>query len=104
MDPWIDIRRKARECHKAALADSGGDRRARALVDAALKIDDLEIRYYEPGSIVSPGVLGFLDRSSLLVNIATKQAPCDEVVVIAHEIGHFRLHQDPTTENHGASC
>lgn len=98
MDAWVDIRRKAQACHEAALAAANGDRRARALVDAALAIDDLELRYYEPGSIVSEGVFGFLDRSSKLVNIAKNQDPPDEVVVIGHEIGHFKLHQDPTSE------
>jgi superfamily I DNA/RNA helicase len=98
MDAWIDIRRKARECHEAAFAAAKGDRRARALADAALALDDLEIRYYEPGSIVNEGVFGFLDRASLLVNIARHQDPPDEVVVIGHEIGHFKLHQDPTSE------
>lgn len=98
MDAWIDIRRKARACHKAALQRSSDDRRARPLIEAALTLDDLEIRYYEPGSIVSAGVLGFLDRPSRLVNIAKHQNPRDEVVVIAHEIGHFKVHQDPTSE------
>lgn len=98
MDAWIDIRRKAQACHEAALAKTNGDRRARQLVEAALQVDDLEIRYYEPGSIVNKGVFGFLDRPSRLVNIASDQTPADEVVVLAHEIGHFQLHQDPATE------
>src|SRR4051812_14423066 len=98
MDAWVDIRRKAQVCHEAVLAATKGDRRARALVNAALAIDDLELRYYEPGSIVNEGVFGFLDRSSKLVNIAKHQDPPDEVVVIGHEVGHFKLHQDPTSE------
>lgn len=98
MDTWIDIRRKAQACHEAALAATNGDRRARPLVNAALQLDDLEVRYYEPGSIVNEGVFGFLDRPSKLVNIASHQEPHDEVVVIGHEIGHFKLHQDPTSE------
>ncbi len=98
MDTWIDVRREARACHRAALLRSKGDRRARTLVEAALAADDLELRYYEPGSIVNVGVLGFLDRQSLLVNVAKRQTPLDEVVVIAHEIGHLKLHQDPMNE------
>jgi superfamily I DNA/RNA helicase/Zn-dependent peptidase ImmA (M78 family) len=98
MDAWTDIRRKARACHSEALVRSNGDRRARPLVNAALGLNDLELRYYEPGSIVNAGVLGFLDRSSRLVNIAKHQDSGDEVVVIAHEIGHFKLHQDPSSE------
>ena len=98
MDAWIDIRRKARECHQAALAESGGDRCALPLVMAALKLEDLEIRHYEPGSIVNEGVLGFLDRESMLVNIARQANECDEVVVIGHELGHYKLHKDPMNE------
>ena len=49
------------------------------LVMAALKLEDLEIRRYEPGSIVNKGVLGFLDRESMIVNIAIQENECDEV-------------------------
>lgn len=98
MDTWIDIRRKARACHRAALNETRGDRRGRAMVDAALGIDDLEIRYYEPGRVFKNAVLGSLDRSSRLVSVARNQDPRDELVVIAHEIGHFKLHHDPSNE------
>ncbi|MGB9408102.1 MAG: UvrD-helicase domain-containing protein, partial [Terracidiphilus sp.] len=33
-----------------------------------------------------------------LVNVAKNQDPADELVVIAHEIGHFQLHHDPHNE------
>ncbi|HUO88165.1 MAG TPA: UvrD-helicase domain-containing protein [Rhizomicrobium sp.] len=98
MDAWIDIRRKARACHQEALKASQGDRRAKALIAAALCNDDLEVRHYEPGSIVNKGVLGFLNRSARLVNVAKYQDPAEEQVVIAHEIGHYRLHRDPHNE------
>jgi hypothetical protein len=98
VDAWIDIRRKARACHDEALKSSKGDRRAVKLVAAALHNDDLELRQYEPGSIVSAGVLGFLNRAARLVNVAKHQDPADELVVIAHEIGHYRLHRDPQNE------
>ena len=98
MDSWIDVRRKARACHSAARATSNGDRQASALIKAALEKDDLEIRHYDPGTVFSVGVLGSLDRASLLVNVARQQEKCDEVVVIAHEIGHFHLHTDPKSE------
>jgi superfamily I DNA/RNA helicase len=94
MDAWIEIRRKARTCHEEALAKANGDRRASALIRAALAGDGLELRYLDFG----PGTLGSLDRSARLVNVAKHQAPADEAVVIAHEIGHFRLHRDPHSE------
>jgi DNA helicase II / ATP-dependent DNA helicase PcrA len=94
MDAWVDIRRKARACHEQALATAKGDHRAASIIAAALKNDDLEIRPHD----FAPGVLGSLDRSSRLVNIAKNQDPLGELVVIAHEIGHFRLHHDAHNE------
>lgn len=94
MDSWSDVRRKARECHGHALQQSGGDRSAASLIVAALSINDLELRYIDLGK----GTLGSLDRSSLLVNVSPGQKPIDEHVVIAHEIGHFHLHNDPHSE------
>ena len=94
MDAWIEIRRKARTCHEQALFDAKGDRRASALIKAALEKDELEVRYLD----FSPGILGSLDRSARLVNVAKGQDPADELVVIAHEIGHFHLHHDPHNE------
>ncbi len=94
MEPWIDIRRKARACHKEALANANGDRRASALVKAALELNDLEVRRIEFG----PGTLGSLDRSARLVNVAKNQDAVDELLVIVHEIGHFKLHNDPSSE------
>ncbi|ANL68571.1 DNA helicase UvrD-like protein (plasmid) [Rhizobium phaseoli] len=94
MDSWSDVRRKARECHRQALERSGGDRRATAIIGAALENDDLEKRYIDLGA----GTLGSLDRLSCIVNISPGQDPVDERVVIGHEIGHFRLHNDPHSE------
>lgn len=98
MDAWIDIRRKARACHQAALSHTNGDRTAKALIDAAIKADDLKIRYVEEGKTFGPGVYGLLERANGLVNVLKGQNPEDEAVVIAHEIGHFHLHRDSTQE------
>lgn len=98
MDAWLDIRRKARECHHNALLVAKGDRRANKIIAAALSIDDLQVEYYEPGTIVGKHVFGFLERASRLVHVALHQNPADEAVVIVHEIGHFKLHRDPTNE------
>ncbi len=94
MDSWSDVRRKARECHLQALESSGGDRSAVAIITAALENDDLDKRYIDLGA----RTLGSLDRLSCIVNISPGQDPIDERVVIAHEIGHFRLHNDPHSE------
>ena len=97
MDAWRDIRLKARECHRQALLKSK-DRKACKLIAAALEPDDLQVDHYEPGSVVSKGVYGFLDRESKMINVASGQSTENEAVVIAHELGHFKLHRDPRNE------
>ncbi len=94
METWADIRRKARACHEEALATAQGDRRAANLIAAALKNDSLEVRPYA----FAPGILGSFDRSARLVNVAKNLDPVEQRLVIAHEIGHFRLHRDPHNE------
>lgn len=98
MDTWTDIRRKARACHEVALKASRGDRRASAIIAAALQNDDLELRRFETGTVFSDGVVGSLDRNSSLVNVAINPDSRVEHVVIAHEIGHYHLHRDPMNE------
>lgn len=98
MDAWGDIRLKARTCHGLALTAAKGDRRGPALLAAALETNDLEISFYDEGEKAGPGVLGFLERSSLMVNIARGQNADDELVVTAHEFGHFILHTDASSE------
>jgi superfamily I DNA/RNA helicase len=98
MDAWADIRLKARESHAKALAAAQGARDAKSLIAAGLTQNDLELRRYEPGTLVGEHVFGWLDRPNLMVNIAGGQDEVDEAVVIAHEIGHFELHMDPRSE------
>src|ERR1035437_5209837 len=98
MDTWIEIRRKARECHAEALETSNGDRRAKAIVDAAITNLNLKVRHYALGTTFGEGVFGSLERDAQLVNVASGQSSADEQVVMAHEIGHFNLHTDPINE------
>lgn len=98
MDAWRDIRLAARALHEKALERTSGDRRAPALLSAALSIGDLVTRYFEPGTRAGEGVLGFLDRPAFIVHLATGQSSEDEAVVAAHEIGHFELHRDPRSD------
>src|SRR5579871_1006775 len=98
MDAWRDIRLKARECHRQALLESKGARKAQALLVAALEDEDLQLTHYAPGTVVSKGVYGFLDRPSKIINVASGQSPENEAVVTAHELGHYKLHRDPRNE------
>lgn len=94
MDTWVDIRRKAWKCHESALATAKGDRRASQIIAGALQNDDLELRRIN----FANGLLGSLDRHSLLINVTTGLSTVDEAVIVAHEIGHFHLHHDPYNE------
>jgi superfamily I DNA/RNA helicase len=73
-------------------------RTPKALISAALKLEDLQLDRYEPGTKAGPGVFGFLDREGMIVNVASGQSAEDEAVVIAHELGHYYLHRDPRHE------
>jgi superfamily I DNA/RNA helicase len=95
MDAWSDIRLAARDCHAAAFAKTNGDLSARNLVDAMVALNDLEIVEFDPGTRGGENVLGFFERGPGIVHIARGQTKEHEVVVIAHELGHFRLHTDP---------
>ncbi|MDA4848781.1 ATP-dependent helicase [Hoeflea poritis] len=101
MDAWVDIRRKARACHVKALAKTGGDRHAEKIIAAALKADNLEVESRD----FEQGVLGSLNRAFRLVRVRNGLDRQEKCMVIAHEIGHFHLHQDPqnevTTRPHG---
>jgi superfamily I DNA/RNA helicase len=98
VDAWGDIRLRAQECHRQALRETGGDRKASAILVAALKLDDLQLQRYDPGTIVGEGVRGFLDRTSMMVYVANGQSAQDEAVVMAHELGHYKLHRDARNE------
>ncbi|MDR6126770.1 DNA helicase-2/ATP-dependent DNA helicase PcrA [Sphingomonas sp. SORGH_AS802] len=98
MDAWSDIRLVARDCRAAALAKTNAAPTARNVIDAMVELHDLQIVAFDPGTRAGEDVLGFFERGSGIVHIARGQAEEDEVVVIAHELGHFRLHNDPESD------
>src|SRR5262245_54086627 len=97
-DAWIDVRRKARAYHVVAVQKANGDRRSEALIAAALTADDLEVSMFDQGVAYGPEVLGALDRPNRTIKVARGLDKPKEWVVIAHELGHFVLHEDPTAE------
>lgn len=95
MGDWIEVRRKARDCHLAALQAAKGNRHAETLLSAALKNANLTKEPYDPGTRFNEGVIGMLDRDSEIVFVERGQEAENEAMVIGHEIGHFHLHTDP---------
>ena len=73
---------------------TGGDRRATAIMAAAVAARDLEVVDFVPGTRFGHGVQGCLERVGGLVSVATTLRPGRREVVIAHEIGHFELHEE----------
>lgn len=94
MDAWVDIRRKARAFHAKALLTTNGDRRAEKIIEAALKADRLEVETHQ----FATGTLGSLNRAFRLVRVQKNLSAEEELVVVAHEIGHFHMHFDPHNE------
>jgi superfamily I DNA/RNA helicase len=78
------------------MARSQGKRDGRSLIDAALIDNDLEV--HRSSAQLEGGILGCLERKAKLINIASGRDPKDEVVILAHEIGHYQLHTDPNNE------
>src|SRR5690606_20121328 len=98
MDAWSDLRLIARDCRAEAVTKAGGSTRAEDVVAAMAELHDLVIERFDPGTRAGENVLGFFERDAGMIHVASGQTPEDEVVVIAHELGHFRLHNDPESD------
>lgn len=97
MDAWRDIRLRARACRIEALKQVPGRFDGGAVIEGALKADDLQLRRL-PAQAIGKGIEGYLQRNAGLVNVRAGLSPEEELVVIAHEIGHYKLHLDPRNE------
>lgn len=93
MDIWRDIRLKARQRHELAAGKTASNL-ARDLVRAGLKDAGLQVDEFDPGSVFGPGVLGALEREDGFVRLASDLADEQRPVVIAHELGHYWLHDE----------
>ena len=93
MDIWRDIRLKARQRHREAASTASGNT-ADALVRAGLKVANLQIDEFDPGTVFGPGVLGALERDDGFVRLASNLDDSQRAVVAAHELGHYWLHDE----------
>nr|WP_298681672.1 UvrD-helicase domain-containing protein [uncultured Dongia sp.] len=59
---------------------------------------DIELRYCKPGEVLGEGVQASFERADGMINLVSGQDPKEELVVLAHEIGHSELHHDPNSE------
>ena len=95
MDPWAEVRLRARACRAEAVAAAGGDPSAAAVVRAATAIRDIEVAPFAPGTRFEAGVLAVYERVGLILHVDATLPSGTREVVIAHEIGHHELHDDP---------
>ena len=93
MNTWRDVRLKARERHEQ-ISTVPGLTPAKILVRAGLKAAKLQVDRFQPGTVYAEGVLGALEREDGFVRLLSALSPQDEVIVIAHEIGHNWLHDE----------
>ena len=95
MDIWREIRLQARRRRDEIEAEAGGPiLRADDLVAAARKYVGLQIDRFNPGTVYGEGVVGSLEREDGFVRVATGLSPEREVIVQAHELGHFWIHDE----------
>ncbi len=98
MDPWAEVRLRARSCHAAALAEAGGDRSAAAIVAAATRLRDIEVVPFSPGTRFAHGILGVYERVGPLISVDATLGAGRREMVVAHELGHHELGDDATAE------
>ena len=98
MDPWVEVRLRARACHAEALAEAGGDRSAAAIVAAAVHLRDIEVVPFEPGTRFDHGILGVYERVGPLISVDASLPPGRREIVVAHELGHHELGDDAVAE------
>lgn len=98
MDPWADVRLRARACHAEALTEADGDRSAVAIVAAAARLRDIEVVPFEPGTRFDHGILGVYERVGPLISVDASLREGKREIVIAHEIGHHELGDDAVAE------
>ncbi len=80
------------------MAEAKGDRRATALIEAICRKDDLSISTFERGVAYFTDVLGLMDAPNGSLKVARELNPAEKHAVIGHEMGHLKLHHDPTSE------
>ena len=98
MDPWAAVRREAEGCRERA--ERAGGRGAQGLLAAALSEASVELREFTPGEPgFAPGLRGRFERAAMLIYVSRCLGDDERAFVIAHELGHLHLHEDPILED-----
>ena len=98
MDPFAEIRLRARACHAEALAAAGGDRSAVAIVAATARLRDIEVVPFEPGTRLDHGILGVYDRVGAVFSVDASLRAGKREIVVARGVGHHELGDDAVAE------
>jgi superfamily I DNA/RNA helicase len=93
VDIWRDIRLQARQ-RRSEIENGTRISRASDLVAAARKKEGLQLDRFESGTVYGEGVVGALEREGGFVRVLAGLDGSREPIVIAHELGHFWLHDE----------
>lgn len=91
MGHWEDVRRKARACRADALALTGGDASAAALLTASEDLAEVRRLPVKKGDVLLDGGVAVLDRAADIIWYDRDTDPRRAVFYQAHECGHFWL-------------
>jgi DNA helicase-2/ATP-dependent DNA helicase PcrA len=93
MDIWREIRLQARQ-RRSDVEKRTPISRASDLVTVARKEAGLQLDRFESGTVYAEGVVGALERDDGVVRIVSGLDEGREAIVMAHELGHFWLHDE----------
>lgn len=93
MNIWRDLRLQARE-RRSEVEEGRRIVRSGDLVSKARKKAGLQLDRFAPGTVYGEGVVGALEREDGFVRVLEGVEPSREAIVIAHELGHFWLHDE----------
>lgn len=91
MGHWEDVRRKARACRADALALTGGEASAAALLTASEDLTEVRRLPVKKGDVLLDGGVAVLDRDADTIWYDRDTDPRLAVFYQAHEYGHFWL-------------
>jgi superfamily I DNA/RNA helicase len=93
MDIWRDIRLQARQ-RRSEVENGTPIVHASDLITAARKKVGLQLDRFELGTVYGDGIIGALERDDGFVRVALGLDDGRVIIVQAHELGHFWLHDE----------
>ena len=96
MDSFESIRLAASSLHAELVAKGADELNPQSLVDAAMQHFGFELTLLSPTDPALKGARALFDGQSGTICCADEGSPVDRALLIAHEIGHFVVHDSST--------